>query len=385
MLQGATETEAAIRIGFDISPLRHPRTGVGNYCYSQLKHLLRVAGDCEFVGFASGLRALELGDLAGMLAYRAVPVPTRALYRIWSLLGAPKVDALLGGADVYHATNYFLPPTRSARRVVTIYDLSFLTMPEHSSPKITAVFAKGVGRFAREADAVLTCSEATKSDVVRLLDVSPDRVEVAYGAVDEACVPMDREAAAVRVAARFGVRRPFILFVGTLEPRKNVAALVRAFGRLAREIPHDLVLAGPKGWRADQILGAIEELHLEDRVIRTGFIPDRADLAALYSAADLFAFPSLYEGFGLPVLEAMTCGCPVVTADNSSLPEVAGEAALLVDAGDEPGLASAMRRVLEDDALRQSMAAQGFEQARRFSWEACARTTLGVYNDLVAG
>jgi len=374
-----------MRIGFDISPLRHPLTGVGNYCYCQLKHLLRVAGDCEFVGFASGLRPLELGDLAGTLAYRAVPVPTRALYRIWSLLHAPNVDALLGGADVYHATNYFLPPTRSARRVVTIYDLSFLTMPEHSSPKITNVFARGVRRFAREADAVLTCSQATKSDVVRLLGVAPDRVEVAYGAVDESLVALDRDAAAGRVAGRFGVRRPFILFVGTLEPRKNVPALVRAFGRLAREIPHDLVLAGPKGWQAEAIFKEIEALHLEERVILTGFIPERADLAALYSAADLFAFPSLYEGFGLPVLEAMTCGCPVVTADNSSLPEVAGEAALLVDAGDVPGIASAMRRVLEDDALRQAMVDKGFEQARRFSWEACARTTLGVYKDLVAG
>ena len=358
---------------------------MGNYCYCQLKHLLRVAGACEFVGFASGLRPLELGELAGMLAYRAVPVPTRVLYRIWSLLGGPKVDVLLGGADVYHATNYFLPPTRLARRVVTIYDLSFLTMPEHSSPKITHVFAEGVRRFAREADAVLTCSQATKSDVVRLLGVSPDRVEVAYGAVDEACVPMAREAASERVAVRFGVRRPFILFVSTLEPRKNVPALVRAFGRLAREIPHDLVLAGPKGWCADRIFGTIEELHLADRVILTGFIPERADLVSLYSAADLFAFPSFYEGFGLPVLEAMTCGCPVVTADNSSLPEVAGEAAVLVDAGDVPGIAEAMRRVLDDDALRQAMVARGFEQARRFSWEACARTTLGVYMELAGG
>ena len=344
-----------------------------------------MAADCEFVGFASGLRPLELGDLTGTLAYRAVPVPTRALYRIWSLLGAPKVDALLGGADVYHATNYFLPPTRSARRVVTIYDLSFLSMPEHSSPKITHVFAKGVRRFAQQADAVLTCSQATKSDVVRLLDVSADRVAVAYGAVDEACVALERDAASERVAERFGVRRPFILFVSTIEPRKNVPALLRAFGRLAREIPHDLVLAGPKGWQAEAIFREIDALHLEDRVILTGFITDRADLAALYSAADLFAFPSLYEGFGLPVLEAMTCGCPVVTADNSSLPEVAGEAALLVDARDVPAIASAMRRVLEDDALRQAMVARGFAQATRFSWEACARRTLEVYKDLALG
>jgi len=373
-----------MRIGFDISPLRRPRTGVGNYCYFQLKHLLRIGGDCEFIGFASGLQGLDLDELAGGLAYRTVPVPTRVLYRFWSMVGAPKVDALLGGSDVYHATNYFLPPTRSARRVVTIYDLSFLTMPEHASPKITRVFSKGVQRFAREADAVLTCSEATKSDIIRHLGVPEERIRVAYGAVDDAFAPMAPEAAAERVAARFGIQQPFILFVSTIEPRKNVPALVRAFGQLARDIPHTLVLAGPTGWRAEAVSRAIHELGLGDRVIRAGFIPERDDLAALYSAAGLFAFPSLYEGFGLPVLEAMTCGCPVVTADNSTLPEGAGDAARLIDAGDVPGIAAAMRRVLENDGLREAMVRKGIAQAQRFSWDACARKTLDVYKTVLS-
>ena len=374
-----------MRIGIDISPLTATRTGVGNYCYYLLKHMIAIGTDCEFAGFSSGRSRIELGPCAGKLSHLHVPLPTRALYAIWSVLGAPKVDTLLGGVDVLHATNYFMPPAKRARRVVSFYDLAFLIAPELCSPKIRGIFSKQVRRFAREADAIVACSESTKADIVRLLDVDPAKIAVAYGAVDEDFAPMDADAAEHLVGERLGVYGPYLLFVGTLEPRKNVPTLLRAFARLAKEIPHKLILAGGQGWNAGEILETIEALGLSGRVVRAGYVQTQGELGALYSAADAFVFPSLYEGFGLPVVEAMKCGCPVVTSDNSSMPEVGGSAAVYCDAQDAEGLASAIRGVLEDTALRENLAASGLERAKRFSWQACAETTLGVYRKVGEG
>lgn len=157
-----------MRIGIDITALTKRRTGVGHYCYHLLKHLLHRGGDVDFIGFASGIAPIALDELDGF-PYRQLPIPTRALYRIWPALGAPNVDSFLGGVDVFHATNFFVPPTKRARRVVTFHDLAVLTMPEVCSPKISQVFGKGMRRFAHDADAILACSESTKTDIVRLL------------------------------------------------------------------------------------------------------------------------------------------------------------------------------------------------------------------------
>ena len=191
-----------MRIGFDITPLTNRRTGVGNYCYYLLKHLLRLGMDCRFVGFASGAGRVKLGDMEGMLEYHQLPLPTRALYGMWSTLNTPKLDTLIPGIDVFHATNYYLPPTRTARRVVTLHDLSFLTMPELCSPKIRRIFTRQVAAFARDADAVLACSHATAHDIVSLLHVNPAKVRVTYEAVDEEFAPVERDAA--QLAAAFG-------------------------------------------------------------------------------------------------------------------------------------------------------------------------------------
>jgi len=371
-----------MRIGFDISPIRAPRTGVGNYCYYLLRHLLEREPALDVRGFASGTAPVALDALAGRVPYRYIPIPTRALYAWWSAARWPGVDTLLGGVDVYHATNYYLPPVESARCAVTFYDLSFMTVPETSSPKIRAVFGKNVPKFAKKADAILVCSESTRRDIVRLLGVDPARIHVAYGAVDEDVAPWDRQAAMQYVVQRHGVSGPYILFVGTLEPRKNLPVLIRAFAAIARDIPHTLVLAGVDGWHIEQVDAAIAASGVAGRIVRTGYVGTTRDLAALYSGADLFAFPSVYEGFGLPVVEAMTCGCPVICADNSSLPEVAGDAAVLVEAEDAEALSAAMARVLGDAALREAMVVKGRAQAARFSWAGCAAATLDVYRKL---
>ncbi len=370
-----------MRVGIDIGPIAGARTGVGNYCLSLLTHLLALGNDDRYWGFSSG-RARVIGGLRGLAGYRHIPVPTRALYAVWSTLGIPAVDTLLGGVEVYHATNFFLPPARRARRVLTIHDLAFLALPETCSPKIAGPFSRGIRRFATQADAILADSASTARDVVEILQVPPEKVTAAPLAADPAFQPVPKDEAARRVADGYGLTGPYLLFVGTLEPRKNLPTLLRALALLRSDMPHRLCLAGPEGWNSAEVFDTLRALRLEDRVFRPGFVA-QADLPALYSAADAFVFPSLYEGFGLPVLEALSCGCPVVTANNSSLPEVTGDAALTCDARDATALAQSIRRILEDAALRESLVTRGLAHAKTFSWRRCAETTAGVYARVV--
>lgn len=371
-----------MRVGIDIGPITADRTGVGNYCYYLLKHLVSLQeSGVELRGLAVGRRPPALGALDGQLPVRHLPLPTRLMYRLWSSMGRPRVDGLLGGLDVYHATNYFLPPVRSSRRMVTIHDLTFLAAPDLCSPKIVGPYSRMMRTHARDADAIMAYSESTKSDVVRYLDVAPEKVSVAPMAVDEGFTAMPRDEAAALLDREYGIPSPFLLFVSTLEPRKNVPTLLRAFSRIARSIPHYLVLIGSIGWKSEEIFETIARLRLGARVIRPGFIPHHK-LPAFYSAADAFVFPTYYEGFGLPLLEALTCGCPVITSNNSSVPEVVGEAALCSDATDDESIAGDILRVVGNPALREEMIRRGFRQARRFSWNDCARITMEVYKHL---
>jgi len=371
-----------VRIGYDITPLSSARTGVGHYCFCLLKSLLASDTGHEYVGFASGSRPPVLDELEDVLDRRRIPLPTRVMHHLWTLFRFPKVDTFLGGVDVFHATNYFVPPMRRARTVVTVHDLAILVHPEWCSPKIRRFFPGQIARCIREADAVIACSESTKSDAVRLLGVDPQRVTVAYEGIDESLAPVPRAEAARHVQSRYGVSLPYALFVGTIEPRKNITGLLRAFSKIASGVPHNLVLVGGKGWYREDIERVARELGIGERVSFVGYVSSHRELAAFYSAADLFVFPSLYEGFGLPILEAMSCGCPVVTADSSSMPEIAADAALCVDANSDAAIAEAIQRVLGDPALKESLVARGLERARQFSWRKCAETTMNVYERL---
>ena len=370
-----------MRIGFDIGPIRAGRTGVGTYSYHLLKYLLKISPDDSFLGFSTGMSRPDLGDMEDSLQSLHISLPTRLMYKIWEFTGIPKVDSLLKDLDLYHATNFFLPPTRKAKRVVTIHDLAFISMPELCSPKIVAPFRKCVQRVATDADAVIACSESTKDDIINLLHIDPSRITVALEAVDEnfkAIEPYNAD----KIIAGYGIKTPFILFVGTLEPRKNIPTLLRAFAKVMSDIPHNLVLIGSVGWMPGEIFETIDELGISDRVVRPGYVK-YCDLPAFYTAADVFVFPSLCEGFGLPVLEAMTCGCPVITSNNSSLPEVAGDAGICLDAKDVDAFAQAIRSIVDDKSLHASMIAHGRDHAKKFSWETCAHTTLDVYRRLI--
>lgn len=372
-----------MRIGIEVSAVTMRPTGVGTYIREILRETLRLAGEGEsFHGFSSGRAQIDAGALAGLRSRKHVAVPTRALYQCWSLLGTPKVDLALGGVDVYHATNFFLPPVQRARRILSVYDLSFLRFPQWSSPKIVGPFSRSIRRHVQQADAVLTCSEASKADIVELCDCAPEKITVAYGAADAIFTQRDCAAARKTLFAHHGVEGPYVLFLSTVEPRKNVEGLLAAFAKLVDLVPHTLVLVGAEGWNQEPVAKMIARHGLERRVRHVGYVRERADLPLLYSAADAFVLPSFYEGFGIPVLEAMACGCPVVTTRRASLPEAGGDAALYVDPDDADNIAHGLRKVLTTPALADDLRAKGLSQAARFTWARGAETVLGLYRDL---
>jgi glycosyltransferase involved in cell wall biosynthesis len=264
-----------------------------------------------------------------------------------------------------------------------VHDLTFMRYPEHAPPGLVSYLNEAVPRSVRRARLILADSESTRRDLIEMLQTPPDKVRVVYAGVGSEFRPVTDVVALAAVKTRYQLAQPFILTVGTLQPRKNHLRLVQAFSRVAaahRDVR--LVIAGGKGWSYDETAAEIARLNLGDRVIFPGFVSEE-DLAAVYSLARALAFPSLYEGFGLPVLEAMACGTPVVCANASSLPEVAGDAAVLVDPLDVDGLAEALERVLDDDVLRQELIRRGHERAARFTWAAAANALLAAYCEAV--
>lgn len=299
----------------------------------------------------------------------------RILYPAWNALGRPALPRRLAGLDVVHAPSPVAVPSvgRDQALVVTVHDLAFRLFPSMYPPAWRTLFRAGLRRAGRRADAIIAISRHTATDLVRLARVDPRRVHVVPLAAALPSDPTDPEPALERLK----IPRPYVLFAGTLEPRKNLVRLVRAYRRAALRIPHALVVAGPLGWRA-------QRLHRElavpgsGRVVLTGRVR-AGDLDALYRGADAFCYPSLYEGFGLPVLEAMARGVPTITSTAASLPEVAGEAALTVDPRSVRDLAEALERVLTDPDEADRLRAMGRDRAARFSWERTARMTRDVY------
>ena len=284
--------------------------------------------------------------------------------------------------DLLHGLAYALPVAWAGPSVVTVYDLSFVLFPSAFKLGNRVYLAASTRAAARRARRVLTISEHTRRDIVRLLGVPDERVDVTYPAAEERYRPLPaEEIEAFRVA--HGLPEAFVFALGTLEPRKNLVGLLHAYARLAKPRP-PLYVAGGAGWRVSPIFDTVGQLGVADDVHFVGFVPED-ELPLWYNAARLFAFPSLYEGFGLPVLEAMACGTPVITSTAASLPEVGGKAAILVPPQDTDRIAQEMQRVLDDPQLRIEMRAAGRIQASRFSWRSMTDKTVAAYARAVGG
>jgi glycosyltransferase involved in cell wall biosynthesis len=354
--------------------------GINRYIYSLLLALPQVDGRNRYTAFLGEERMRGQSLSALSLRFSRLPTVKPVVRILWEQLIQP-FELLKENIDLLHSMAYALPLACPARSVVTVHDLSFLLFPQAFNRAKRLYLTAATRQAVRQADAVIAVSASTRRDVVRLLGVPEEKVAVVPNGIDETFRPIaDRGRLEARRQER-SLPEHNILSVGTLEPRKNAETLIRAYAQLKRvsAIPHKLILAGGLGWRYEGLFALVEELGLQGDVLFPGFIP-YDELPLWYNVADLFVYPSLYEGFGLPPLEAMACGVPVIASHASSLPEVVGDAGFLVDPLDVEGLAEAMARVLGDGALRAEMRKRGLARAGQFSWLEAARGTARVYD-----
>jgi glycosyltransferase involved in cell wall biosynthesis len=285
--------------------------------------------------------------------------------------------------DLLHSPDFIPPFQRNCKSVITIHDLAFLLYP-HFLTKESARYYGQIDQAVRNTDHIIAVSESTRQDTIKLLGVPERKITVIHEAANPSFRQMDKEESRRRVAKMYGLDREFILFVSTIEPRKNLPGLLQAYRKLLDDykVPEGLALAGSPGWLSEEVYSLVESLNLDEHTRFLGRVPSE-HLVYLYNAAQLLVHPSFYEGFGLPPLEAMTCGTPAIVSNVSALPEVVGDAAFLVDPHDTDSLTVAMWRLLTDDDLRDSYVAKGFKRADKFSWKRAADETLAVYRRVV--
>ena len=369
-----------MRIGIDARKLRD--YGIGTYIRNLLRHLARLDDTTEYVVLcqeADCPAMVELGE-----NFRAVPERSGA-YSIREQLAVP-LDLRRERVDLFHAPHYVLPVLTPCRSVVTIHDCIHLRFPQYLPNRLGYAYARGsLWVAAHRAARVLTVSEASKRDILEFLHVPASKVTVIPNAIDERFSEEPAPDEVMRVRERYQLDDPFVLYAGNIKPHKNLERLIEAFHILRRgdDSPVKLLIIGDEISKYATLRRAVHRYKLHKHVRFFGFVPD-ATLAILYRLARVFVFPSLYEGFGLPPLEAMASGTPVITSNVSSLPEVVGDAAMLIDPYEPDAIAGAMRRVLQDDRLRDDMRERGLARVGEFSWGRSIKRVREIYDEVLA-
>lgn len=381
-----------MKIAIDISPFATPkRTGIANSTFNFCKNLQKVDKENEYILFANSYRHFQFLREAiegiGISKSRNIStqisrVPKTILELMWKYIHIPSVEHLVHEKiDIFHimSVGAINPPLRTAKLVATIYDLIPIKFPDFIGEKISKRFINNV---ISKADMVIAVSNSTKEDILEYFDIPGNKVEVvAPGFDSELYRQIQGKSMIDKIKAKYGIDRKYILFVGEIKPNKNLERLMKAYSILPNYLKSDclLVICGKKGWFFEGVFRAVKELKLEEKVIFTGYIPDE-DLPFLMNGAEVFVCPSLYEGFGLPPLEAMACGTPVISSKVSSLPEVIGDAGILINPNDVEGLSNAILRILSSNELRAQLSEKGLKQANKFSWEKTASQTVEIYN-----
>ena len=362
-----------LTVALDATPLAGDRTGIGVAVAGMIR-ALASRGDLDLIGYGltwSGWRQVRSHLPPGVRHARG-PMPAGALLRIWGSVSWPPVELWTGRAEVVHGTNFVVPPALRARRMVTVWDLTAVRYPELCTPT-SRRYPQLVQRAIDHGAWVHTGARSVAAEIVDHFGADPDRVLVVPPGVSAEPSP-----SSTGTHTRGTNTPPYILALGTAEPRKDFPGLVRAFDLIAGEHPDlELWIAGPPGWGESQLSEALRQAGHHSRVRRLGWLPD---VGEVLSGAVLLAYPSVYEGFGLPPLEAMAAGVPVVATTAGSVPEVTGDAAVLVAPGDPAALAEGISRVLGDGTLRAGLIQRGHERVRAFSWEACARSLRDAYH-----
>jgi len=369
-----------MHIGLDGIPLTEPKTGVGHYTFELAVAMARVSPDSNFeIVYPSNLRQVTITDDARTLPSNLEIKRIRVgpVGRYWWSAGLPRY-VRRNGIDLFHGTNYDVPPWHQCATVLTIHDLSLLIHPETHEKRRVRRSRRRLPLMARAANAIIVPTESVRSEVCEHLGISPQKVFAIPESARDCFTPMEMKATE-HVRERLGIGDNFLLTVGTLEPRKNLLTLVRAVEEIANDQPTlQLVIAGSRGWLSEPLFEAIEKSPAKERIVLTEYLNDD-DLRALYSSCSAFVYPSIYEGFGLPPLEAMACGAPVIASHIPALEETTGGAAVLFEPNDVNSLASAIVDLLQSSELRSRFSALGRVRAAEFTWEHTARLTLEVY------
>lgn len=363
-----------MHVGIDARLVYHTRAGIGEYTL-RLTQALAVAYPQDQFCLLQDWRQSNGLIRANNVTISPSRVPSH--HRLEQIL-LPWVVRRLN-CDVFHSPDFIPPLHRRGNSVITIHDLAFLIYPQFVTKEAARYYGQ-IDHAVRHADHIIAVSNSTKNDLVRMLGVPEDHITVIYEAADPRMRPMPHDEALQRVQALYNVPDDFVLFVSTIEPRKNIGALLRAYRRLRDDykLTPALVLAGSRGWLSDDVYDLVTRLDLTDSTHFLGRVESH-DLPYLYNAARTLVHPAFYEGFGLTPLEAMACGTPVIVSNVSSLPEVVGDAALLIDPAQDEEITVALWRVLTDDALAASMREKGLQRAASFSWERAAHQTMAVY------
>ena len=374
-----------MKIGIDISLTIGEKAGVGYYTANLVEALAKIDKTNQYLLYPFFYYIYHADFKTAVAPHQKnfhlhhEKIPKKIIDLLWHS-PVPK-KWILGKVDILHSTTFCAPGDHSGKLIVTIHDISFVTLPECHTEANRQHCLNGTLDAVRYADCIISISNHGKQELVKYFHADPDKIVVTHLAAKDIFAPCGMEEQN-RVIEKYGISRDFIFTVGSFEPRKNIGTLVRAYMNLPENVKnqHPLVIAGGKGWLNSEVDTLIKS-QASDRVRRIGYV-DEKDLPALYSAAAVFVYPSLYEGFGLPVLEAMSCGVPVITSNTSSMPEISGDAALLFDPTDVRQLTTLLLEVMGNENLRKALSRKGTDRAGQFSWEKTARATLKIYEDL---
>ena len=381
-------THNSTTIAIDYTPAIRQKAGIGRIIRGQIATLCHMRPNWDLRLFVVGPVTAE-NRAEAPRPLHTTPISERNMVRLWHRLNVPwpRVEQFTGGPlTLFHATDFVLAPSKAHRQLVTVHDLAFLFYPDAAMTSLHRYLNVVVPRSVRRADHLLADSQHTAHDLQEQWQIPAERITVVPGAVDNRHFrPISDPATLAATRRKYGLDdQPFILALSTLQPRKNFVRLIEAFAQ-ARDtavLPHRLVIGGSKGWLYDEIFAVVQDLKLTESVLFPGYVDD-ADLPALYSGAEFFAYPSLYEGFGLPIIEALACGTPVLTANNSSLPEAGGPGAYYVDAEDIESIAEGIVKLAVDAPLRLQLRTAGAAHAQQFTWQRSTEQLISAYEQLL--
>jgi glycosyltransferase involved in cell wall biosynthesis len=379
-----------MKIGVDLRCFQEGRkSGVAEYALNLLSKLLEIDRENQYVLFFNSFQKTEI-DLGDLVAYSNVEVkifryPNKLLNLFFWYFNWPKIDRMLGGTDVLFFPNInFAAWSKKTKAILTIHDLSFERYSETFSWKRRLWhFFVNPKKLSRKADKIVAVSDSTRNDLEKLYEIKSSKIKVIHSAAGENFTVLDRnDLKLAEIAKSYNLPYKFILYLGTIEPRKNIIGIIRAFNQLrslndAELNKYKLVIAGAVGWKSEKIFSEIKNSPFTEDIIMTGVVA-KDDMSAVYNLASIFIYPSFFEGFGFPPLEAMQCGLPVVASNNSSLPEIVGEAGILVDPDKPDEIYQAMKEVLQNRELSAKLRQSGLERAKKFTWQETAEKFLEV-------